>query len=190
MRSLRWTLAAAALLLAAAPAAAQPGGPPLGAPDGPQPMRQEEMRPMDALLDVRQELQLTDPQVTRLQQIAQRLEQTNRPLRQRLAVEWARWREQRRQELERMTPAERSAELERLQGMGRPPVPEPLRPLVAQMRMNVGAALREAGGVLTPRQKARMRQLMEARRRMDGGRMGPGARRPLRGQGRFPHGRP
>jgi hypothetical protein len=78
-----------------------------------------------------------------------------------------------------MTPEQRQAELARVRAQGRPPVPEELRPLVQRIRGNVAGARREAGTVLTPRQKARARQLLRERRqdRLQngrGGRMGRG----------------
>lgn len=149
-----------AVLLAAAPAAAQPG------PDvhpGLQVLRDREQRPLELLMDVRAELNLTEPQMVRLRQIATRLEQTNRPLRRQLVAEHARWREQRRLELERMTPAQRRAEWRRIRRNPHPPVPPPLRPLVNRIRGNVQAAVQEAGTVLTPEQKVRARQLLRER---------------------------
>jgi len=64
-------------------------------------------------------------------------------------------------------------------------VPDELRPLVQRIRGNVVAARREAGTVLTPRQKARARQLLRERRQDRlrngrGGRMGRG----MMGRGR------
>jgi len=164
--------AAAALLLATAPAAAQE--PEADGQPGLQVLRESEQRPLEQLMAVRDQLQLSDPQVARLRQIAIQLEQTNRPLRRQLFFEYRRWREQRRVELERMTPAQRDAELRRIQAMGDPPVPPPLRPLVAQIRGNIRGALQDAGRVLTPAQKARARELVrERRQRMNG----PGPRR-------------
>src|SRR5262245_27630367 len=74
-------LAAGLMLLAAAPAAAQA--------DGQQPIdgaviEEREQRPFDLMLERRQELGLSPDQVTRLQAIAARLEETNRPLREEL----------------------------------------------------------------------------------------------------------
>lgn len=175
---------AAALLLAVAPAAAQapePDGQP-----GIEALRESEQRPLEQLMAVRDQLQLSDPQVARLRQIAVRLEQTNRPLRRQLFLEYRRWREQRRVELERMTPAQRDAELRRIQALGDPPVPPRLRPLVMQIRGNIRVALQEAGGVLTPAQKVRARELVRERRERMGG---PGMRRPRWG-GRMRGGRP
>ena len=166
--------AAAALLLATAPAAAQE--PADDAQPGIEVLRDSELRPLEQLMAVRTELQLTDPQVARLRQIAIRLEETNRPLRRRLFFEYRRWREQRRAELERMTPAQRDAEFRRLQAMGDPPVPPRLQPLVRQIRGNIRHALQEAGGVLTPAQKARARELVRERREQRG--PGGGMRRP------------
>lgn len=169
------------VLMAAAPAAAQPGAdvhPEL------QVLRESEQRPLELLMDVRDELHLTDPQVVRLRQIATRLEETNRPLRRQLVAEYGRWREQRRVELERMTPAERRAEWRRIRRMPHPPVPPPLRPLVNRIRGNIHAAVQEASTVLTPEQKVHARQLLRER---------AAERRERRHRGRFdggpgPHG--
>jgi len=164
--------AVAGVLLASAPAAAQPGGG--GGPAGTEALEQRERRPFDLLMEARGELALSDAQVGRLQAIAGRLEETNRPLREELLRRWQAVREERRAELMRMTPGERQAELRRIREQGPPPVPESLRPLVQRMRRNIAGAVREAGTVLTPRQKARARALMRERRQ---GRMGPGMRR-------------
>jgi len=161
--------AVAGLLLAAAPAMAQPGG---GGPG--EVLEQRERRPFDQLMEARGELGLSDAQVRRLQAIAGRLEETNRPLREELLRRWQAVREARRAELMRMTPGERQAELRRIREQGPPPVPESLRPLVQRMRRNIAGAVREAGTVLTPGQKARARALMRERRQ---GRMGQGMRR-------------
>jgi len=173
-------LAAGLLLLAAAPVAAQAGGDPALAAEV---MEEREQRPFDLLLQARDELGLTADQVTRLQAIAARLDDTNRPLRAELARRWGEVREQRRQELLRMTPEERRAELRRIREQGPPPVPESMRPLVQRVRQNIGAAMREAGTVLTPAQKTRVREMV---RRQQRGRLGPGARR---GGGRMGGGR-
>jgi len=174
-------LAAAALLVALAPAAAQPG--PHGDP-GLHELRQTEQRPLELLMQVRDELRLTDAQVVRLRGIAGRLEETNRPLRRQLVAEYGRWREQRRARLERMTPAQRRAELRHARGGRRADVPPPLRPLVGQIRGNVREAMQEAAEVLTPAQRARARELIQERRGhgpghgRGHGRRGPRADRP------------
>jgi Spy/CpxP family protein refolding chaperone len=175
-------IAAASLLVAVAPAAAQPGP---GEQPGLQELQETEQRPLELLMRVRDELQLTDPQVARLREIAGRLEEANRPLRRQLVMEYGRWREQRRGELLRMTPAERRAELSRANAAGRPPVPPPLRPLVARIHGNIRGAMREAASVLTPAQRARAREMIGERR---GGRMGggQGLRRGRMGGRRFP----
>ena len=166
-------LGAAALLLGGAPLGAQQG---VGNPPGEEPGQVEE-RPFARLMELRGELELNDGQVERLGQIAARLEETNRPLRAELWRQWQAWREQRRAELLRMSPEDRQRELRRLREEGRPPLPENMRPLAQHIRRNVADAMQEAAGVLTPRQKARARQLMRQQR---GGRMRPGprARRP------------
>ena len=180
-------LAPLAFLLAMSPAGVQAAR----AQAGDEPIAQQEQRPLETIMEVRQELQLSDAQVSRLQQIAARLEATNRPLRAELVRRWQAYREQRRAELLRMTPAERQEELARIRaqqdGQGRPPVPAELQPLVRQIRGNIAAAMREAGTVLTPGQKARARELVRARRqgRMGGGLGGRGmGRRGLGGRGR------
>jgi hypothetical protein len=177
MRTHPILLGLCALMLAAAPGMAQPAI----AQQQPEPelLDRADQRPFDALMDVRAELQLSDAQVSRLQGIAARLEATNRPLREELLRRWHAFREQRRAELLRMTPEQRQAELARVRAQGRPPVPDELRPLVQRIRGNVAGARREAGTVLTPRQKARARQLLRERRqdRLQngrGGRMGRG----------------
>jgi hypothetical protein len=94
-------------------------------------------------------------------------------VREELFRRWQAVREERRAELMRMTPEQRQAELRRVREQGPPPMPESLRPLVQQMRRNIAGAMREAGTVLTPRQKAQARTLIRQRR----GQMGPGMRR-------------
>jgi hypothetical protein len=163
-------LLAAALLLGTAPLAAQAGGAP---PPGELPGQMED-RPFARLLELRDQLELSDAQVGRLALIGARLEETNRPLRAELLRQWQAWREQRRAELLRMSPAAREQELRRLREEGPPPLPENLRPLAQSIRRNVAGAVREAGGVLTPRQKMRARQLMREQR---GRGMGPRMRR-------------
>ena len=176
MRIHRLLTCAAALLLAVAPSALRAQEVADGQP-GLQVLRESERRALDQLLAVRGELQLTDAQVVRLQGIADRLEETNRPLRRQLFTEYRRWREQRRVELERMTPAQRDAELRRIRETGPPPVPQPLRPLVQQIRGNMRQALREAGTVLTPGQRQRARQMIRAHAaERRNGRMGPRGR--------------
>jgi hypothetical protein len=164
-----------ALLLAVSPAAAQPA---LAQqqPGAGELLDQNEQRPFDRLMQVRDELQLSDGQVGRLQQIALRLEATNRPLREELVRRWQAYREQRRAELLRMTPEQRQAELARVRAQGAPPVPDDMRALMQRIRGNIQAAKREAGTVLSPGQKARARQLLRERRaeRMGGGMRGRG----------------
>jgi Spy/CpxP family protein refolding chaperone len=186
MRIRPFLIAAAWLLAAAAPAVAQPGP---DAQPGLQELQETEQRPLELLMQVRDDLRLTEPQVARLRQIAGQLEETNRPLRRQLVVEYGRWREQRRVALLRMTPAEREAELHRANAAGRPPVPPRLRPLVARIHGNIRGAMREAASVLTPAQRARAREMIgERRERRMGG--GQGLRRGRVGGRRFPRGRP
>ena len=173
-------LAALGLLLAVSPAVAQPGAAAGQAQPGAELLEEHEQRPLETLMEVRQELNLSDAQVERLQQIAIRLDATNRPLREELLRRWQAYREQRRAELLRMTPEQRQAELARVRAQGRPPVPQELRPLVQRIRGNIAGAMREAGTVLTPQQKARAREMMRQRR---GARMGPGRGGRMGGRG-------
>jgi Spy/CpxP family protein refolding chaperone len=177
-----------ALLLAAAPGMVRPAA---AQQPGAELLDQNEQRPFETLVRVRDELQLSDAQVARLQGIATRLQATNRPLREELVRRWQAYREQRRAELLRMTPEQREAELARVRAQGRPPVPPELRPLVQRIRGNVAGAMREARSVLTPAQKARARELLRERRQGRalggrGGRMGRG----MMGRGRVRAGAP
>jgi Spy/CpxP family protein refolding chaperone len=185
MKHMRPYVLALALLLGALPAAAQPGGPPGEGPEQPGAgMLDEERRPFELLFRARRELALTDAQVARLRGIAEQLEERNRPLRERLAPELARYRQQQIAEIERellrTAPEERPRRLRELREEAlRRGLPPHMRPLAAEMRRNLLFAQHEAQQVLTPRQKHRARQLLEAHRgRIRGGRPGPGGRRP------------
>ncbi|HEU0299378.1 MAG TPA: hypothetical protein VFR37_07990 [Longimicrobium sp.] len=157
----RYALAALLAAAAAVPAAAQPGEQP--------PFREDAARqPFDALLRHRTELQLSADQVRRIETIGRQLEERNAPLRDRLAHETRRWREERRAQLERMTPRERRAELRRMRlHRGEPPVPEALRPTVHQMRVNINDAMHQAQGVLSAEQRVRAQDLMRRQLRSD-----------------------
>lgn len=161
-------------LVTAAPAAAQQNGRP-GA-DSVRGGRWEQgarHRPaFQGLLAIRQELQLTDAQVTRLQEIGRRLEERNRPLRAQLAAHHEQFKAQRRAQMERLTPEQRRDTLRRLRDEGhRREVPQAMRAPMEQMRANIRAAMEEAQGVLNAQQKERARQLMQEARRNRGDRM-------------------
>jgi hypothetical protein len=167
-------MAIACLPLAAMPARAQEPGP-LAAQQGDAP----DERPLDRLMEVRDELGLSDAQVSRLQQIGLRLEETNRPLREELFRQWQALREQKRQELLRLPPDQRQAEIQRIRQMGHLPPTPAMQQLAEQIRGNIRGAMRQAGTVLTPAQKQRVREMMQERRAgRAGGRMG--GRRPGR----------
>ena len=137
-------------------------------------------RPFDALLRHRGELRLSAQQVRQIESVARRLEERNAPLRERLVHEHRRWREERRTQLERMSPGERRRELRRLRerrGAGEQ-VPEPLRPVVREMLVNIEQAIHDAQGVLTAEQRLQARQILRREIREDHVR----ARRPLRGR--------
>lgn len=188
MISVRYMVAFA--LLAAAPAAAQTGR---GGADTVPHGRGEHgaHRPaFQGLMEHRQELQLTDAQMARLQEIGRRLDERNAPLRAQLAAHRQQYAARRRAQMERLTPEQRRDTLQRLrQDARRREVPEAMRAPMAQMRENIRAAMQEAQGVLTAPQKERARQLMVEKRRgrMDaGGQGGPHDRR----GGRNREGRP
>jgi len=163
-------------LLAAAPAAAQTGR--AGA-DSARGGRWEHggkhHRPaFQGLLAYRQELQLTDAQVTRLQEIGRRLEERNGPIRAQLQAQHEQFKAQRRAQMERLTPEQRRDTLRRLREEGQRrhrEVPQAMRAPMEQMRANIRAAMEEAQGVLNAQQKERARQLMREARQARGGRM-------------------
>lgn len=157
------TIVRLALVLAAAlatPLAAQPGR----EGDDAVILRQEDAarRPFDALLRHRTELRLSREQVQRIEVIGHQLEERNAPLRRRLVAEHDRWRQERRAQLERMTPEQRRRELRRLreERARAPQVPEPLRPTVREMSVNIEEAIHQAQGVLTADQRLRARHIL------------------------------
>lgn len=171
----RLAMTALMLLAAAAPLRAQPGRDSAAAAG----FREDAARrPFDALLRHRAELRLSPQQVRQIETVARRLEERNAPLRERLVREHGRWREERRTQLERMSPEERRRELRRVRerrGAGEQ-VPEPLRPVVREMLVNVEEAIHEAQGVLTAEQRVQVRQILRRELRQDRVR----ARRPFR----------
>jgi hypothetical protein len=102
------------------------------------------------LLQHRAELGLTDQQISRLQQIAQRLEQQNQPLLQQLRDAGIPVRPERREGVRDMTPEQRQQLRQRM---------EAHRPTLMQMRENTRTAMEEARGVLTSEQQQRMREI-------------------------------
>lgn len=106
---------------------------------------------VDLLLRYRAELQLSDEQIARLQAVAQRLEERNRPLLEQLRAAGIPLRRERRDEVHRMTPEQRQALHEKLREH---------RPTLERLRENMEAAMREARAVLTPEQQERFRALL------------------------------
>lgn len=161
---LRLGLALVLAATAAAPLAAQQ--PPARERADRVGVRQDaDRRPFDALLRHRVELQLTDDQVRRIEAIGQRLQAQNAPLRQRLVEQTREWRQERRTQVERMTPEQRREELRRLrqEGRGRT-VPPDMQPLVQQMRVNINEAMHQAQSVLTAEQRVRAQQVLRRER--------------------------
>lgn len=182
----RYTLAFA--LLAAAPVAAQGGrADSTRAPRWERGAGRGESRPaMERLVALRQELQLTDAQVTRLQEIGRRLEERNAPFRAQLAAQREQYKAERRAQMEKLTPEQRRDTLRMLRERGgRREIPQAMRAPMERMRENLQAAMQEAQAVLTPQQKERARQLMAEARQARGDRMSAGEGRHRRGgQGR------
>jgi len=180
----RYTVVLAALA-AAVPAAAQPGvRPPAGERRGPA-MHEGGGHPFQALLRHRERLSLTADQVRRLEAIGQRLEERNRPLRERLSQERTRFMETRRQQMERLTPEQRRDTLRAMRRRGAGPgMPESMQPLARQIRVNLNEASYEAQGVLTAEQRLQARRILQQEMRMRArrpgmrGRPGPGRAHP------------
>lgn len=175
------TIAAVALSLAAgatAPLSAQPGRDTAGVR-----ARGEALPAFQRLMRNRAELGLSDAQVRQLEGIREGLEARNAPLRQQLAAQSQRWRTERREQLQRLTPEERRAELRRLRGQPRDErVPADMQPVVRQMRVNIEEAMHQAQGVLTAEQRVRARDLLRGER----GVRRPGARERRPGAGARP----
>jgi len=136
-----------------------------------------------ALLRFRQQLGLTDAQVSRLQAIHQRLEQQNAPIVQRIdaARRQAGLPELRRPQAGQQQRAMRGQRGGRGQGNARPQLTdqqrqafqrfrEQTRPLQEQIRQNRQSAMREAQSVLTEQQRQQVRQLIQEHRGQRGGR--------------------
>lgn len=142
-----------------------------------------------ALLRYRQQLGLTDAQVSRLQAIRQRLQSQNAPIVQR--IEAARRqaglpefrREQGQQGQQRGFRRQRGQQRQGEQGQARERrqltdqqreafqrFREQVRPLQEQLRQNRQSAMREAQSVLTDRQREQVRQLIQQHRGQRGGR--------------------
>jgi hypothetical protein len=113
--------------------------------------------PVEKLIRNRVELQLTDEQVSRLEQVDARMRERNRPYVQRLIELRHGSHFEPHARREEMT-AEQRAEFDRR-------VAE-VRPLLDRIHENNRAAMKEVGAVLNPEQKARLRvMLRESRER-------------------------
>jgi iron-sulfur cluster repair protein YtfE (RIC family) len=187
----RYTLAFT--LLAAAPVAAQQSGrgDTTRAPRWERGQGREARPAMERLVALRQELQLTDAQVARLQEIGRRLEERNAPFRAQLETQREQYKAERRAQMEKLTPEQRRDTLRMLrERRGRKEVPQAMRAPMERMRENLQAAMQEAQAVLTPQQKERARQLMAEARQARGDRMGAEGRHRRGGQRRDGAGAP
>jgi len=128
-------------------------------------------RMIDWILEHRQELQLTDAQVQRLQQIRQELQQRNAPLLAQLRQMV--WGDSLRRAREDATVRDSvRARRERMR--------EQARPILEQLRANARAAMEQARQVLTEEQREKLRSLwaQERPRRQGALWRRPGARPP------------
>lgn len=107
--------------------------------------------PVEKLLRHRADLNLSEAQVARLEEINRRMEERNRPLVRQLVEMRRQWGPEFRRSRHDMTPEQR-AELSRRM--------EEARPLVEQIHENNRSAMREVGEVLNPEQKASVREML------------------------------
>jgi Spy/CpxP family protein refolding chaperone len=161
MRTVHRILLATALLAAPAPVLAQ-----TPAPQGAR-AEQQDGRAAGFLLRHRAELGLSDEQVARMNAIAARLQEQNRPLVDRLRAAGLPVRPQQRTHLREMTPEQRRELRAKF---------EEHRPTLQQLRANTRAAVEEARAVLTPQQQERARTLMRERKGEHRGKGRPGDR--------------
>jgi Spy/CpxP family protein refolding chaperone len=155
-RALNALLACLTGLVLALPAPARAQDP-AGA-HGPGPMREG---PLEWLLAAHAELELTEEQTARLQEVRLRLHTRNEPLIRRLMVLRTEW--QRERMLQRRSGAAReSPRLQQIRTRS--------DGLYLQIQRHNRAAMGEVNRVLTPPQRQRVRELLEERR----GRGGPG----------------
>jgi hypothetical protein len=148
MRATRW-LMLGLMMAVAAPVAAQDARP--APPRGETGHSARTTVPIGFLLRHRAEIGLSDQQISRLEEIADRLERQNRPLREQLRASGIPMGPDRREVMSAMSDEQRKEVRERL---------EHHRPTLIQMRDNAKSALDEARGVLSREQVRRMRALM------------------------------
>lgn len=125
--------------------------------------------PAAHILALREELGLTAPQATQIEQIQARLREQNAPLVEQLSAA----REQLRAQRAEMTPEEREAMRERMRAARQNPagetrqrparahqaIPEELRPVLEQLQTNTQSAVEQIRAVLTDEQQQKLREL-------------------------------
>lgn len=164
-----------ALVLAAAAAVTLPAGADAQRPEGERrPMgAQGGEAPVERIVELRQELGLTDAQVTELQRIQAELRERNAPLRERLsearermhAEREAMTEEERREMRERMRARREAGEAGRRGPAGVPPaMSAELRPVMEEIRTNTRNAREQIRAVLTTEQREKLRELRPAPR--------------------------
>jgi hypothetical protein len=143
------------------------------AQDAPAEPGADEQRPLELLLEQRESLALTSEQLSRLEGIRTQLASANEPLVSRMMALRKEWQQQ-RQTTRRGGAPQSAARLDRIRSDA-----EPLR---ARIRQNNQRAMQEVNRLLTRDQRARLRGMVEERRRQErvrppaGRRSGAGAR--------------
>ncbi len=127
--------------------------PQLAAQDAPRPA--EALRPLDLLLQQRSTLALTADQVARLESIRDRLAAANGPLVERMIALRAQWRQARR--AEQAGHAGADARVRRIRRAA--------DQVGLRIRRNNRLAMGEVNRLLSPAQRAQLREIIEERRR-------------------------
>jgi len=183
-------LALATLTAVSLPATADAQTPqPERARSGQHGMAQPGYDPATRILELRQELALTQAQVDQIGRIRATLEERNAPL----LAQVSESREQMRAERQQLTPEQRAEMREQMRARmqerrgkvapragaaARPGMPEDLRPVLEQLQANTREAMQQIQAVLTETQQQKLRELRPAQRQG-----GPGMQRMRRDGG-------
>lgn len=162
MKAMRCILVTAVLCLAPAALLAQGGGGRGMGGRGGMMGAMSGRSPVAFVIDHKADLQLSDDQVAKLQDIEKKVEDKNKPLVEKMRQAWGGGE---RPDFQSMSDEDRQA------------LREKIRPITQEIRDNDDAARQEANGVLTSEQKSKVEELMQQMRqqRRSGG--GPGAER-------------
>lgn len=138
--------------------------------------------PAARILELRDQLGLTEAQAAQIGEIQARLQEQNAPLLEQLSAA----RDSMRTKAEQMTPEQREAMRERMRAARqdrsagprqrpgsaqptRPDMPAELRPVMEQLRTNTRNAAQQIRAVLTAEQQEKLRELRPARRQGERG---------------------